>query len=1198
MPAQTQFYASQQPQSDLEPQALAAVYLGPNAQSTQPAAMMLDPPPGQLTPVTAVSASAVPAAQSWDRSAPSTSDSGVNGVSPASASVHHSNNQNTSANALSRPAMTLPAALTAVPPTYEPPSAAILSQVRVKIPYPLQVLLRVVMLRNYLTETGTSPSTSTQSLRDRIAPAGATAAPLADVSQKPSQSQSVVHNQLRVIIAKTVILKGPRPSDRERYDRDRDHRLDRERDIRDMRAKDPRDRSPLRAVAGDRYVPDRDRYTGLDNRDRDRELERERERDRYTPLPLAPPPSGGDRDRERERDRFCLPRLRVRRRRTETEIENGRGREREKESGERDRFVLADRERERERNRSAYPPPPPPPAQPAVGERRYTYDDRDREREREREREPERRAEYSRPPPPPSDWDDRDRDRDRRYAPAAPVAAPASYERERSLNASIARPASAAGTMRDSWPPPPSTTMDYDRDRRVERNGGWEARRTPPPPAHGPPHHSHNTNPVHTQPTHAPLPMHPPSHPLAPHPVGVSAVAASSIHAAQAPLANPTPRYRVRPRSLSPPRGGGGGGSGSLGPPPAKRARGEEYPAPATAGGPPPREEYYRPPPDSSLGARILDPPRPLGRDEPRDARGLPPPPARDVRDVRDGRSASISLSAPRDAPLSAPLNAIRDSRDVRTPAPRDGPPPSAPDAPPLRDTRDLRDAPPLRDTRDLRDALPPRDTREQRGLPPPRDTRDLRDAPPLRDSRDFRAPPPTEPSHRDAAPTPSPLPPRDLRDSRGNPMSSPLPPTPLSAPPRDSRPVSITPVSRDVRDVPMRDARPPPPPALAPAPRSDLSMRDRDRDSPRRPPPLPLPATGTGYYERPEPRLEPRNDLRERDVSRERERDRERERERDRDVHMRDVRGDPRDAVMGVRERDPRDAVPMRDPRDAHAVPMRDPREHVAPLPRGTPLDYPPLHAHSRTPPPYSGGGRASYVRDDRDHLEALKNSRKLLLLNIQTFPMIYAISLEAIEFSRGKPIIAVYVTMSAEPVQAPDVEAAPQWAVDMLHNQSWRMYVTQISIHNGDQHIKDQFRNIRFTARMLNASAPPKPARTFGAFACPSGTHPYASPFPLSHRPPLLVPHLICHRPTSRPSQVSLDSNIMNGSQRQFKTFVPSRLKNWRCCSRRTATVFLKETSLNSGKSLRILLVSTLTTSRFYRLRCSGCFEDSKTM
>ncbi|KAJ7107184.1 hypothetical protein C8R43DRAFT_1164153 [Mycena crocata] len=504
-----------------------------------------------------------------------------------------------------------------------------------------------------------------------------------------------------------------------------------------------------------------------------------------------------------------------------------------------------------------------------------------------------------------------------RFAFAASAGAiPRERERERGVSSSARLP-------------PPFSSRDYsvdyaaDRDRR---NGGWEARRSPPLPA--------------------PHPLHPPSHPHAPHPV-VSAVAAASLHAAQAPLHNPplmhrsyrplSPGYRdsrVRPRSLSPPRGGGA--------PPAKRARGDEcgewgsrvFPA-ARVGG-----EFER---EAGSGAAV---------------EGREGSTARCSTDVVEG-SATLT-SAP---PLSS--RDPRDIRDVRTPAP----------PPPVRDTRDLRDAPLLRDTRD---------------------------------SRDLRPPPASPMMHR-AAPMSSPFPPRDVRDARDPraPMSSPLPPPMPSSrdsrasaplPPRDSRDVRDAP-PRDPRDV--RDARAPPPLPVrdardAPPPR-DL----KERESPRRPPTLPLlhSAAGSGYYERdvrPDPRLDPR-DVRERDL-----RDpRDMVRDRDRDVHMRDappLRGvreaapmrdvreaapmrdvreaapmtdvreaapmrDPRDAAP---MRDPRDAVPMRDPRDVrdHALPMRDPRD--APMPRA-PLDYPPPPRSSRTPPPYSSAARPAY-RDDRD--------------------------------------------------------------------------------------------------------------------------------------------------------------------------------------------------------------------------------------
>ncbi|KAK7029784.1 hypothetical protein R3P38DRAFT_3266623 [Favolaschia claudopus] len=105
----------------------------------------------------------------------------------------------------------------------------------------------------------------------------------------------------------------------------------------------------------------------------------------------------------------------------------------------------------------------------------------------------------------------------------------------------------------------------------------------------------------------------------------------------------------------------------------------------------------------------------------------------------------------------------------------------------------------------------------------------------------------------------------------------------------------------------------------------------------------------------------------------------------------------------------------------------------------------------------------------------------------------------------------------MSAEPVQAADVEAAPQWAVDMLHKRSWQMYVTQISIHNGDQHIKDQ--NIWFTARMLNASAvrqnPPEP---LAPLHVPQGRIPIPDipPPPVAGAPSNLPPPYVSPEPS----------------------------------------------------------------------------------
>ncbi|KAJ7091728.1 hypothetical protein C8R43DRAFT_1142011 [Mycena crocata] len=436
---------------------------------------------------------------------------------------------------------------------------------------------------------------------------------------------------------------------------------------------------------------------------------------------------------------------------------------------------------------------------------------------------------------------------------------------------------------------------------------GWEARRSPPLPA--------------------PHPLHPPSHPHAPHPV-VSAVAAASLHAAQAPLHNPplmhrsyrplSPGYRdsrVRPRSLSPPRGGGA--------PPAKRARGDEcgewgsrvFPA-ARVGG-----EFER---EAGSGAAV---------------EGREGSTARCSTDVVEG-SATLT-SAP---PLSS--RDPRDIRDVRTPAP----------PPPVRDTRDLRDAPLLRDTRD---------------------------------SRDLRPPPASPMMHR-AAPMSSPFPPRDVRDARDPraPMSSPLPPPMPSSrdsrasaplPPRDSRDVRDAPPRdpRDVRDarapppLPVRDARDAPPPRdlkerEAPAPPADAALaaqcrweerdlrdprdmvRDRDRDVHMRDAP-PLRGVREAAPMRDVREAAPMRDVREA-------------------APMTDVREaapmrDPRDAAP---MRDPRDAVPMRDPRDVrdHALPMRDPRD--APMPRA-PLDYPPPPRSSRTPPPYSSAARPAY-RDDRD--------------------------------------------------------------------------------------------------------------------------------------------------------------------------------------------------------------------------------------
>ncbi|KAJ7049977.1 hypothetical protein C8F01DRAFT_1378099 [Mycena amicta] len=513
-------------------------------------------------------------------------------------------------------------------------------------------------------------------------------------------------------------------------------------------------------------------------------------------------------------------------------------------------------QRERERAHASYPPLPPPPPRSASVVPERRYYD-----------EPERRAEYHRP-----EYDDRDR----RYpAPALPLPPPP-------------LPVERVERERRDWP------ADYTGERRT-----WEVRQAPSP---------------------APHPLHPPSHPLASHPVGVSAVAASAPYAAFAPLQNPPPRTfrvpspprdsRIRPRSLSPGRG--------IVPPPTKRARGEEYVASGAVVAPP-QGDYYRPAPD----------PRdhPAATLTPRDA----PPPTRELRDMpplgrephrellRDVREPAREL---RDMP---PLGReLRDPRDLREPP------------------RELRDAPPLRDIRDL-----PREHREVRDLP--REHREPRELAPqalvpsptaIRDPRD-RDP-------RTALPASASLPPA-TREARPPPV---LP----SRDPRDRDAVSVTPRSSDPRVTP--------------------TSRDRDRDprddpSPRRapppPPPVPasLPPNGSGYYERdgrPDPRLDPR-DVRPSERERERElREREqRERERDRE---RDARERERERDTRERERD------MRDIRDVHTHAHSS---HSLPPPPSLHQQHPHRDAHPLPAPPPRQLREAPPLRDGRDPRDAV---------------------------------------------------------------------------------------------------------------------------------------------------------------------------------------------------------------------------------